>query len=155
MATIFEKIKKHLVIVSLIIIDVPLIISSVIIIIGKLNDKIEKLLTPSLIAGWLIILTCLVISNIILFISFYIKQKNSRNKKNISKYDVWWDRNAVPYCPSCGKALIRVDGDKYSLECPDFKKCDFQVELKDENNKLISIKEAKAKIKDIFIKTKT
>jgi len=149
MATIFEKIKKHLVMVSLIIIDVPLIISSVVIIIGKLNDKIEKLLTPSLIAGCLIILTCLIISNIILFISFYIKQKNSKNKKNIFKYDVWWDRDATPLCPNCKKPLIRVDGDVYSVECPDYKSCDIQVELKDENNKRISVKDATAKIKEI------
>ena len=148
MDTIFKKFKKHLVIISLIIIDVPLIISSVIIFIGKLNDIIEKFLTPSLITGWLIILTCLIISNIILFISFYTKQKNSKNKKIIFKYDVWWDIDVVPLCPNCEKALVRDDNNDYTLECPDVV-CGFTMELKDENRKRISVKNAKVKIKEL------
>ncbi len=119
---------------------------------AKLSKIIIKSLDIYLITNCLLISSSIVISCILFIISLYKKiKKNSIKNKKYFEYDVWWDRNAIPYCPSCGKALIRVDGDIYSLECPDFKKCDFQVELKDENNKRISLKEAKASIKKLRI----
>jgi len=153
MVHLFKNLKKYSENFNFVYKTLPTIVIIIITQFTRLSKIITESLDVFIITNWLLILSGVVISCILFIISLY--KKNSIINKKRFDYDVWWDCNTVPYCPTCGKALIRVDGDKYSLECPDFKECDFHVELKDENNKLISIKEAKAKIKDIFIKTKT
>ena len=149
-----KKVIKFLEKIHFIIKSLPAIIFFIISKFTKLSDYLEKSFDNSQIITWLLILTGIMISSILFFISIYKQNKLLKSEKDIFEYDVWWTPELVPLCPNCEKPLIREDSNNYTLECPDVK-CDFQVELKDENRRRISVKEAKTKIKERFLKTRT
>jgi len=148
MANFFKNLKKYSENFNFVYKTLPTIVIIIITLFTRLSKIITKSLDVFIITNWLLILSGVVISCILFIISLYKKNKKNiiKNKKYFD-YDVLWTLNADPLCPSCKKHLIRGDYNDYTLECPD-EKCGFIRELKDENNKRISVKDAKIKIKE-------
>ena len=150
MKKIIKKTKKLTEFVNWIIIALPTLFTVIVSQINKFTFTLEKFLNSILITKIIIIISGLIVSNFLFLIIIYFKFIKSKKDNKLPGFGVYWDCNGTAYCPVCDKLLSKTSS-PVVLECPDYKGCNFSIELRDDNNKQINVRDATAEMIERFI----
>ncbi len=144
MNKVTKMLKEYIELLSIILITLPSLIILFIVKTTSLFEFINKFTNSKIITSWLLIISWLILLILISIIVIMIMIKKIRSQGQDSekylKFSIWWDKRYNPYCPTCGKPMIRWERDV--LACPDTKNCQTYITLIDDNNNRISVNRA-------------
>lgn len=136
---------------SLIVTLITSLLSILVVIFLAIKDPLSQIIYSN-VPKTILLLTPFILLILFIFSILYINHLRKKLKKNLfSAFGVYWDKNLIPYCPSCKTILSNYgfySGGRKNYPGFICIKCDSVIRLSDVEKIFMSYEEAKEKLKN-------